>query len=102
MMTNAINQKGIVGDCMSAIVAAKEDTRLRNVERHEGALEHPRYVQRSVWTSVEDSSPFSPTALCTETDDTLPRPLLKSLRIEMLSQRLKLILIYSRLSHLST
>jgi hypothetical protein len=32
-------------------------------------------MQRSVWTSVEDSSSISPTALCTETDDSLPRPL---------------------------
>jgi hypothetical protein len=37
-------------------------------------IRRPKYMQRSVWTSVEETARFSPTACCTETDDPLPRP----------------------------
>jgi hypothetical protein len=59
---------------MSITTAEREDTEERSVRRCEVVLEWPKYMQRSVWTSMDDSSRISPTAFCTVTDDPLPRP----------------------------
>jgi hypothetical protein len=59
---------------MSAISAEREDTRERSAGRPDFVLKRPKYLERSVWTDVEVSPTFSPTACCTLTDDPLPRP----------------------------
>jgi hypothetical protein len=57
-----------------ATTAEKEDTKEKIVERPDIELEHPKYMRCSVRTCMEDFSRISPTAVCTMTDDPLPRP----------------------------
>jgi hypothetical protein len=67
-------QKRIVEDCISATDVEKEGTRVKTVDRPDFTPKRPKYLERSVWTNVEDSPMFSPTACCTMTEDPLPRP----------------------------
>ena len=66
------NWKRNAVECMSATNAVKEDTKEKTAERR--PTKRPKYLQRSVWTDPETSPSFSPTALCTLTDQPLPRP----------------------------
>jgi hypothetical protein len=70
---SVVRQKKIAEDCTSAITAEREDTEPKSVKRLDGMIKQPKYMQRSVWTSVEETSRFSPIACCTETDNPLPR-----------------------------
>jgi hypothetical protein len=60
---------------MSATDVEREDTRVKTVDRPDFTPKRPKSLERSVWTNVQDSPMFSPTACCTMTDDPLPRPL---------------------------
>ena len=59
---------------MSATNVERVDIKERNANQPDSFLQRPKYLQRSVWTDVEMSPMFSPTACCTLTDDPLPRP----------------------------
>jgi hypothetical protein len=74
MRENAVKWKRTVTNCTSATSVEREDTRAKSVDRPDFMPKHPKYLECSVWTDVEDSTMFSPTACCTMTDDTLPRP----------------------------
>jgi hypothetical protein len=74
MMANVAKRKRTAEDCIFATAAGKEDIEERNAERLKTLPKHPRYIQHSVWTDMEDSPCISPTACCTMTDDPLPHP----------------------------
>src|SRR6202522_4605168 len=74
MMGSATKWKRIAGDDTSATNVEREDTRERSVERPDFTPKRPKYLDHSVWTDVQDSPMVSPTACCTMTDDSLPRP----------------------------
>jgi hypothetical protein len=76
MKESATKRKRIAGDDTYVTDVEREDIRGRSVERPDLApnLKRPRYLDRSVWTDVDDTPIISPTACCTMTDDSLPRP----------------------------
>lgn len=59
---------------MSATSVEKEDIKGKNAESSEHVPKRPKYLDRSVWTDIDSSPSWSPTACCTLTDDPLPRP----------------------------
>src|SRR6202522_4109674 len=71
---NAAKRKRTVGDCMCATSAERVDTREENVGNRESVPKRPKYLERSVWTDVDVSPSYSPTAWGTLSDDPLPRP----------------------------
>jgi hypothetical protein len=74
---NAVKRKRTVEDCMCATSAERADTEERNVENRELSElipKRPKYLERSVWTDVETSPSYSPTAWSTLMDVPLPRP----------------------------
>jgi hypothetical protein len=73
-MENAVKRKRIVEDSMCATNAGKEDIKGRSAESLELVPKRPKYLQRSVWTDIDTSPSFSPTASCTLSDKPLPRP----------------------------
>ena len=74
MMGSVAKRMKIAGDYMSATNVEKEGIEARNVEQPDFIPERPKYFERSVWTDVEASPMFSPTACCTLTQEPLPRP----------------------------
>ena len=59
---------------MCATSAERVDTREENVGNRESVPKRPKYLERSVWTDVDVSPSYSPTAWGTLLDDPLPRP----------------------------
>src|ERR1700678_448351 len=72
--TSVVKQKRTVGDCMCATSVGRVDTKEKNVENRELVPKRPKYLERSVWTDVEVSPSYSPTAWGTLMDDPLLRP----------------------------
>jgi hypothetical protein len=79
MMVNAVKRKRTAGDSMSATSAERVITKEGSVDLQslELATKRPRYMERSVWTDIDSSPSFSPTAACTLSDGPLPRPSLQ-------------------------
>ena len=73
MTANAVKRKRTAEGYTSVTSAEKEDIKEKNVGS-EHITKRPKYWERSVWTDVEASPSFSPTACFTLTDKPLPRP----------------------------
>src|ERR1700678_621337 len=74
-MGSVTKERTTAEGCTSATNVRKQGIRAETVESREMEPKRPRYMQHSVWTDTDASHHFSPTACCTLTDDTLPRPL---------------------------
>jgi hypothetical protein len=76
MTANATKRKRIAVDCTSATSAGKQVIEERSVDLGSSDFvpQRPRYMQRFVWTDVNDTQCLSPTASCTLSDSPLPRP----------------------------
>ena len=69
----AVKRKRTVEEGTFATSAGNLDIKERSAE-NEFVPKRPKYMQRSVWTGIDDSPSFSPTALSTLLDEPLPRP----------------------------
>ena len=73
MMASVVKPMKIAGDYMSATSVEKQDIEAKSVEQPDFMPKRPKYLERSVWTDVETSPLFSPTACCTSGKKEIPK-----------------------------
>ena len=71
---NVAKRRKTADSYTSVTSAGKGDIKEETARSSESEPSRPKYMQRSVWTNVDETHRFSPTACCTLSDDPLPRP----------------------------
>ena len=74
MTVNVAKRRKTADGYTSVTSAGKGDIKEETARSSESEPSRPKYMQRSVWTNVDETHRFSPTACCTLSDDPLPRP----------------------------